>query len=190
MTRDADRAFIDHLMRLKDRDRGALATLRHSLSFPPGDYPRAFPHVERYVGKDWHANDARRRARYAVAGLYALHPVTHSRSLAAALGQLVRNKERPSLEFRFLALLEADADAVMAHLRQVVSLLAADGVGYDPAGLLADLCIALNERVSPDARNYLRRQWARDFYSALQTEAPADSPPGAGISADVFANVQ
>ncbi len=170
MSREAETAFVQHLQRLHEQDRGALATLRHSLAFAPGGYPKAFPYVERFVGKDWHEHDARRLARYALAGLFAAHPVRHPRSLAAALGHLVRDKQRPSLELRFIALLEADADGVMNHLRQAMSLLAADGVGLDHAGLLHDLGIALDERAAPEARDRLKRRWARDFYRALQDE--------------------
>ena len=136
MSQDAVHAFIEHLQRLQTHDRGAMATLRHSLAFAPGDYPKAYPFVERFVGRDWHAHDARRLARYAVAGLFALHPVQQKPSLATALGQLMRQKDRPSLELRFVALLEADAEGLMNHLRQAVSLLAAEGMGYDHAVLL------------------------------------------------------
>lgn len=185
MSRDANTAFIEHLQHLAQRDRGALAALRRSLSFAPGDYPKAYPYVERYVGRDWHAADARRRALYAVAGLYAMHPVAHARSLAAAMGQLVRDKDRPSLELRFVALLEADADGVMNHLRQAVSLLAAEGMGFNHAMLLQDLNVALNERASPDARDRLKRQWAREFYRSLQPDHDAEgaAPAPAAASA-------
>lgn len=174
MSQDPATDFIDHLQRLSKGDRGAMATLRHSLAFSPGDYPRAYPLVERFVASGWHELDARRLARYAVAGLFAAHPVQHQRSLAAALGQLVRDKQRPSLELRFIALLEADADTVMDHLRQVVSLLAADGLGYDHAALLQDLAIALDAGAWPSARDRLKRRWAHDFYRALQAEAATD----------------
>ena len=176
MSHEAEIAFVQHLQRLQEQDRGALATLRHSLAFAPGDYPKAFPYVERFVGSEWHERDARRLARYAVAGLFAAHPVRHQRSLAAALGQLVRDKQRPSLELRFIALLEADADGVMNHLRQAVSLLAADGVGLDHADLLHDLGVALNERAAPEARDRLKRRWARDFYRALQADHETSEP--------------
>lgn len=170
---DADR-FIDHLQSLNKNDRGALAALRHSLAFDPGDDPKAYPFVERWVGRlvgrDAHARDARRLALYAVAGLFAVHPVVQDRPLAAVLGQLLRIKDRPSLELRFRALLEADADSAMAHLRQAVSLLAADGLGYDPAALLRDLCCLLDERAQPEWRDDVRRRWARQFYSALQAD--------------------
>ena len=170
---DADR-FIDHLQSLNKNDHGALAALRHSLAFDPGDDPRSYPFVERWVsrlvGRNAHARDARRLALYAVAGLFALHPVVQTRSLAAALGQLLRDKDRPSLELRFRALLESDADSAMAHLRQSVNLLAADGLGWDPAALLLDLCWLLDERADPKRRDSVRRQWARQFYGALQAD--------------------
>lgn len=163
-------AFVEYLRHLKERDRGALATLRHSLTYSPGDYPRAYPLIERFVGKDWHVNDARRLARYAVAGLFASHPVHQTRTLAAAWGQLMREKDRPSLEQRFIALLESDAEGVMSHLRQSVSLLAAAGQGFNYEVLLDDLSTALNERADPDARDRLKRRWARDFYRAQQEQ--------------------
>lgn len=174
MSQDSDTAFIEHLQRLREQDRGAMAALRHSLAFAPGDYPKAYPYVERFVRRDAHARDAGRLALYAVAGLFAAHPVRHPRSLASALGQLVRDKQRPSLEARFIALLEADADGIADHLRQAVSLLAADGLGYDHATLLRDLRTALNPRASQGARDDLKRRWARDFYRALQPQDNAE----------------
>jgi CRISPR system Cascade subunit CasB len=175
VSEDSAASFIGHLQQLQERDRGAMATLRHSLAFAPGDYPKAYPHVERYVANAWHERDARRLARYAVAGLFAAHPVHHGRSLAGALGQLVRDKQRPSLELRFIALLEADAESLMDHLRQVVRLLASEGLGYDHAALLRDLSTGLDDRAWPDARERLKRRWARDFYRALQADAAAES---------------
>jgi CRISPR system Cascade subunit CasB len=177
-------AVIEYLQHLHKWDRGAMATLRHSLAFAPGDDPKAYPYVERYLPVEWHERDARRLARYAVAGLFAIHPVQQQRSLAGALGQLVRDKQRPSLELRFIALLEADADSLMNHLRQAVNLLAADGLGYDHAGLLRDLSIGLDPKAWPEARDRLKRQWARDFYRALQAEGPADAPDAPAITAD------
>lgn len=188
MRRDDAQRFIDHLLKLKQNDRGALAALRHSLAFEPGDDPKAFAHVERFVGREWHARDARRLALYAVAGLFARHPETHVRTLAAALGQLRRDKDRPSLELRFGGLLEADADGVMAHLRQAVSLLAADGLGLDYAALLVDLCVLINDRADPNWRDDIKRNWARQFYSALQSEPDTESTAPAP-SAD-FTTVQ
>lgn len=179
MKREEAERFINHLTRLKETDRGALAALRHSLAFDPGDDPRAYPFVERWVGGDCHPRAARRLALYAVAGLFAAHPLGHARSLAGALGQMLRDKERPSLELRFRALLEADADGLMAHLRQAVSLVATEGLGYDHAALLCDLGTLLDDRAEPGWRDDVRRRWARQFYSALQSSAGQDAPADA-----------
>jgi CRISPR system Cascade subunit CasB len=64
------RSFINHLQKLSESNRGALAHLKRSLSFAPGAYPPAFPHVERFVGAERHADDPWRQALYLAAGLY------------------------------------------------------------------------------------------------------------------------
>lgn len=159
-------AFIAYLNALKERDRGALAALRHSLAFAPGSYPKAFPYVERFAGEAVHERDARRLALYAVAGLFALHSSHRPRqSFAAALGELMSRRQSPSIENRFVALLGADAENIVDYLRQAISLLAADEIGCDYARLLDDLSRWLNPSADP---SLLRQRWARDFYRAAQ----------------------
>lgn len=157
--------FIAHLGALKERDRGALATLRHSLAFAPGCYPKAFPYVERFAGAVTHERDARRLALYAVAGLFARHSQQDSQSFASALGLLMSRRQSPSIEGRFIALLGADAENIVDYLRQSISLLAADSVGCDYARLLDDLSLWLNSAADPSV---LRQRWARDFYRVAQ----------------------
>ena len=82
------RSFITHLQTLAETNRGALAHLKRSLGFAPGAYPPAFPHVERFVGADRHADDPWRLALYLAAGLFARHPMHQDGvRLAAALGR-------------------------------------------------------------------------------------------------------
>ncbi|KAF0805181.1 CRISPR-associated Cse2 family protein [Alcanivorax sp. S71-1-4] len=171
MSEHAER-FIEYLKTLKEKDRGAMATLRHSLAFEPGAYPKAFPYVERFAGSSLHERDARRLALYAVAGLFARHPMQRPQRFAASLGELMRGRESPSIEQRFVALLGADAENIMEYLRQAVSLLAADSIGFDYARLLDDLTIwmDLGPAMDPTRRDHLRQRWARDFYRALQAE--------------------
>lgn len=164
--------FVQHLMVLGERDRGALATLRHSLAFEPGAYPKAFPYVERFANAAKHERDARRLALYAVAALYARHPQQQEQSFAGAFGQLFRKRESASIENRFVALLGADAENIFDYLRQPISLLAADDIGLNYANLLDDLSQWMNPNVNADR---LRQRWARDFYRAAQAEAAADA---------------
>lgn len=170
-------AFVAYLGDLHQRDRGALAQLRRSLSFAPGAYPPAYPHVERFVGADKHADDPWRKALYLTAGLYALHPAhQNGPSLASVLGQLGRLRGSASVERRFVALLGAEPHSLPTLLRQAVSLLAADGHPCDFVRILNDLTRWLNP-YAIEARERLCQQWARDFYRAYDiTDTPVQAP--------------
>lgn len=171
---DLSSAFIAHLSRLAERDRGALAVLRRSLTFAPGAYPAAYPFVERFV-PDGHDADSLRQALYLVAGLYASHPQQAELTLARSFGLLMLDRQSPSIEKRFIALLSTDADGLPELLRQVVSLLAADRRGLDYAALLRDLAVWLQPWAS-DARDRVRQRWARDFY---RVASATDAAPAA-----------
>jgi CRISPR system Cascade subunit CasB len=158
--------FVAYLMRLRESNAGALAKLRRSLSFAPGAYWPAIPLVERFVPVECHAQNPRRLALYVIAGLFALHPQTASRSLAASFGELMHRRDSSSIEKRFIALLGADAENLPDYLRQVVNLLAADDIGLDYATLLRDLGFWLNPHLDPEIRDRIRQRWARDFYRA------------------------
>jgi len=177
--------FIAYLQGLKDHTGGALAHLRRSLSFDPGCYIPAFPYVERFVAVGKHPQDAARRALYLVAGLFAMHPKQGSKSLAAAFGALMRERESASIEQRFIALLGADAQNLPDYLRQIVSLLKADEKALDYAALIGDLNCWLNPHADQQWRDQIRQRWARDFYRAV-TEAPAHADtPSESISTSV-----
>lgn len=168
--------FVNHLKALAERDRGSLAALRRSLGFRPGTYAPAFPLVERFVGIDRHAEDPLRKALYAVAGLFALHPADDSeRSFAAAFGLLKSKRDSDSIEQRFIAVLSADPENLSHYLRQAVSLLAAEGIALDYAGLLRDLTRWLNP-YAQEQRDALRQRWARDFYRTIaRHETPEEN---------------
>lgn len=172
---DQSQAFVLHLQSLALNNRGALAALRRSTGFAPGAYPPAFPYVERFVPAESHAEDSYRQALYVTAALFARHPQhEEGQSLAAAFGKLVQSRQKQkrddqkhsSLEQRFIALLAADAEDLPNYLRQIVSLLAADGYGVDYASLLQDLARHLNP-FQFEARDKVRQRWARDFYRQL-----------------------
>ena len=163
MTEHADR-FVAHLTGLKERDRGALAALRRSLAFEPGAFPGAFPYVERFAGATAHERDPRRLALYVVAGLFARHPVNDSRTFAAAWAELMRRRDSASIEQRFVALLGADPENIVQYLRQAISLLEVERIGFDYAQLLDDLSYWMNPHRDPSR---LRQRWARDFYRVL-----------------------
>jgi len=164
--------FINYLAGLSEQGRGAMAILRRSLAFAPGTWPQSYPYVERFVAKDWHAQDARRLALYAVAGLFASHPQRSEQSLASALGGVMLKRESASIELRFISILGADASNIVDYLRQVIPLLVADGVGLDYVSLLGDLQVWMNPQLNPDR---LRQKWARDFYRTLSSSTVTQS---------------
>jgi CRISPR system Cascade subunit CasB len=151
--------------RVATLDRAAKASLRQSLAFPPGTWPRAFPIVEVFVAT---APPWRRATAYLVAGLMAW-----SRSdgegegdMGAACARLRASTDSASVERRFLALLEADRDALPHHLRQLVALLSSHGIAPNWSRLIGDL------NRWDDQERRVQQRWARSYYAA---EALADS---------------
>ncbi len=151
--------FFQYLTKRCAADRAAGVCLRRSLSFPPGEWPRAFPYVEPFVAG---TGEWRRRMFYLAAGLWAsARERNGSTPFAKAVSDYAAQTRSESLEKRFVALMEADADQLPHHLRQMCSLLADAPVDY-PA--LLDGLLAWD---SPGRRTQWR--WARDFY-AVPTE--------------------
>lgn len=166
-------SFVEHLQELASRDTGAMAALRRSLGFAPGAYASAYPHVERFVGGDRHAEDPYRKALYVVAGLFAAHPQhAAGQSFASAFGAVGYARESASIEQRFVALLGAGSENVHTYLRQATSLIAADGRPVDYVKLLDDLARWFNP-FAHEARDALRQKWARDFYRTYDHQGTA-----------------
>ncbi|MGL6496652.1 type I-E CRISPR-associated protein Cse2/CasB [Aeromonas veronii] len=96
--------------------------------------------------------------------MFALHPEHCEATLAKAMGALYRKQEQsPSIEGRFIALLECDGETLAEPLRHCVTLLRSHGMAIDYQRLLWDLTDWLNPAY-PDRLDQLRRRWATDFY--------------------------
>lgn len=171
--------FVDYLETLYQNDRGAIAHLRHSLTRELGEDPKAITLVERFVGGDRQADDPHRRALYLVAGLFARHPERAHATFAEAFGALWRTRDNPSVEQRFIALLEADEQQVVARLRQATTLLAADGYGFDYAQLISDIALWLDPHKGEHPWRAMRQRWGREFYGAAFAGQAVDSDPQA-----------
>ena len=162
--------LVDYVASL---DRAGLATLRRSLSFPPGSWPPAFPIVEPFVAS---APPGRRTVAYLVAGLMAWSRGTQpgDGDMGAACARLRNASDSGSVERRFLDLLDADRDALPHRLRQMVALMASNGIAPSWSELMRDLAAWDH----PD--RYVQQRWARSYYrSDAETEddeaAPADA---------------
>lgn len=90
----------------------------------------------------------------------------YRRTLGYAMAQLyLARKQPPSIEGRFVALLDANEEELPYRLRQMVRLLKTeDGIRIHWAELLRDL-LAWNRERKP-----VQQKWARAFYRAVSRE--------------------
>jgi CRISPR system Cascade subunit CasB len=144
-------------------DRAVLAKLRHSLSDVPERQIRAFSIVEPFTStlEGWS-----REAYYLVAGLYATHP-ERSKSDAESFGTTFRRVylergESPSIEKRFLTLLDSDVEQLQERLRHAITLIRSEGYAVNYEMLLGHL-LAWRQ----DTR-WVQQRWARDFYKPTE----------------------
>jgi len=152
--------FIEWLEELNQKDTRIRAVLRRGLSFEPGAYPSAYPYVEPFVKGE--ENGWRRDVHYLVAGLWAQHwrgdrvgaPETLSR---ACLGYYRSQENSPSVERRFISLLDSDGDQLTYRLRQMTVLL--KEYPLDFPSLLKDLLSWNHDK------KWVQNKWAREFYS-------------------------
>jgi CRISPR system Cascade subunit CasB len=155
--------FVEYLSSL---DRAALAVLRRGVREAPGAHVPSFPLVEPFLAsQSADGSQHERRAYYLVAGLFALKerfgvsPARIDGNLGVSAGRLFHAREQsPSLERRFINLLDADGDQLPYRIRQVVGFLASEQVPVDWARLVRDLTYW----TAPG--RHVQQRWARSFY--------------------------
>ncbi len=171
----------DFVASLGGLDRGALAELRRSLAFEPGTYPPAYPYVERYVA---HSHDRERRWFYLLAGLYSLERSSGGtgaadapeRTLGASVVTLFGKRGQiPSIEQRFIVLLDADDEQLPHRLRQMVTLLRSEAIPIHWAQLLRDLLAWSHPH------RYVQQRWARDFYGSAAESSESTTEKGVSL---------
>lgn len=157
------RRFIEWLEGLNQKDTKVRAVLRRSLAFDPGAFVPAYPYVEPFVKDE--SNSWRREMHYLVAGLWADHwregRSGEPMSIGKACQDLYLAKDKsPSIERRFITLLDSDQDQLPHRLRQMVALLNEQAIDFE---ILLSGLLYWN-----DDRKRTQNVWARDFYRNLQ----------------------
>ena len=186
--------LVRHLSRL---DRGQLAGLRRSLGDDrPGQSVPWLAGVFLRSGLGT-PGAGQWQALALVAGLYALverpddaaeeaEAPERRESFGQTFGGLyLAQDQRPSTEKRFLALLDADADALPYALRQAVTLLHAGDRTPDWVQLLRDVNLWDHDEYGDE----VRRRWARDFYrraERLPDTDPAEAPTQSSTTSQNF----
>jgi CRISPR system Cascade subunit CasB len=156
----------------KNQDRAALAHLRRGLGRKPGDAMEMYPYVGRFAGEA--SNKSHERAVFLTAALFADYP--DAQQNAGDLGSSVRqiSDKSDSIERRFVALLDADAEDLHFYLRQMIGLLKANSVPVNWEHLFKDI-----RNWSHDAR-FVQRNWARSFWGSKETKENNESETKGG----------
>ncbi|MCA9474153.1 MAG: type I-E CRISPR-associated protein Cse2/CasB, partial [Nitrospira sp.] len=154
---------------LNEKDTKVRAVLRRSLAFDPGQYVPAYPYVEPFVRDE--GNSWWRQVHYLVAGLWAAHWQEGRAGEPLRIGQacqdlFIAKDKSPSIERRFIALLDADQDQLPYRMRQMVALLNVYPINFD--ALLTSL-LYWN-----DDRKRTQNAWARDFYRNIQADTETE----------------
>ena len=175
-------SFVSWLSKL---DAGALARLRRSLAFEPGEDVTVYPYVEPFVESEKYP-----QPYYLAAGLFALverapepgrkiqekadsesSPPAHSTNFGATVASILKpdqRDQRAALESRFLHLLNAEFRELPQSLRQMVKLCHSKNAKPDWAQLLRDL-----KRWGHPSRS-VQKSWAKKFFQVTdQTEGDA-----------------
>ncbi len=149
--------FIDLLEDMAEKESKVRAVLKRSLAFEPGLYPSAFPYVEYRLGGD---DGWKRLVYYLVAGLWAMRrrePHGQKQTISSACKAFyLKNDKSPSVEKRFIALLDSDEGQLTHRLRQIVSLLKDYSIDFD---ILLDDLLSWNHQ-----KKWVQIKWAREFY--------------------------
>jgi len=162
--------FIGWLEGLNKKDTKVRAVLRRSLAFDPGAFVPAYPYVEPFVQGE--GNSWRREMHYLVAGLWAAHWREGCSGEPMPIGEacqelyLVKDKS-PSIERRFITLLDSDQDQLPHRLRQMVALLKDQPIDFE--ALLTGLAYW------NDDRKRTQNAWARDFYRSMQEDVETET---------------
>ncbi len=162
--------YIAWLEDMNARDTKVRAELRRSLAFDPGKHIPAFPYVEPFLKGE--AEGWRRQMHYLVAGLWAAHWREARTGTATPLAQACALHQieggSASTERRFIHLLDADPEQLPHRLRQMVALLNARPIDFQP--LLKDLLYWNSDE------KRTQNAWARAFYRTLNPIETAETP--------------
>ena len=155
----AESRFIGYLKGLEKRqDRAALANLRRGLGKPPKTAMEMFPYLGRFLSHDTKPNYE--NTLFIVAALFAYYPdAKHtSGNLGASLRELKENSD--SIEKRFVALLNAEAEDLPYYLRQIIGLLKSNDIGINWGKLFFGVQNWKNENL----KEKIQSQWAKQFW--------------------------
>ncbi len=166
-----DDRLIRYLKGLEKRqDRAALANLRRGLGKTPKSVMEMYPYLGQFL-----YNDSKRNyetAVFIVAALFAYYPDAPGN--AGNLGDSIRRMkdDSDSIEKRFVALLNAEAEDLPYYLRQIVGLLKSKEIAVNWNRLFKDV-----KDWNSDKR-YVQTAWARGFWGNYSSDKKQEDKTG------------
>lgn len=170
--------FIKYLESLvKRQDRAALAHLRRGLGKPPKTAMEMYPYLGQFMSDDsekMQINYRRENAVFIVAALFAYYPDAkpNAGNLGASLSQL--KDESDSIEKRFVALLNAEAEELPNYLRQITGLLKSKDIAVNWQTLFEDIQFWNNDN------RRVQNTWARSFWRNYNNENNQEKQKNSG----------
>lgn len=155
----AEGRLISYLKNLEKRqDRAALAHLRRGLGKPPKTAMEMFPYLGQFLSHDTKQNYE--NTVFIVAALFAYYSdAKHTKgNLGASLREL--SEKSDSIEKRFVALLNAEAEDLPYYLRQIIGLLKSNDVAVNWERLFKDV-----QYWNSDQR-FVQQKWAEQFWGS------------------------
>lgn len=167
-----DDRLIGYLKGLEKRqDRAALAHLRRGLGKPPKTVMEMYPYLGQFLSHE--PNHRYETAIFVVAALFAYYPDAPGNvgNLGASIRQLKDDSDSKSIEKRFVALLNAEAEDLPYYLRQMIGLLKS-----------GQKQIAVNwNQLFKDVKNwnsderFVQNAWARSFWGNFSSDKNKNS---------------
>lgn len=160
---EEDDRLIKYLKGLEKRqDRAALANLRRGLGKQPKTAMEMFPYLGQFL-----SNEPRPRyetAVFIVAALFAYYPDAPGN--VGNLGDSIRRMkdDSDSIERRFVALLDSEAEDLPYYLRQIIGLLKSKEIAVNWNRLFKDI-----QNWSSDNRR-VQNAWARGFWGNFSSD--------------------
>lgn len=160
----SDTGVVGYLKKLAIRqDRAALAHLRRGLARKPGETMEMYPYIGRFINEK--TNNSHDRAVFLTSALFADYSDASQNigNLGRSVRQLSNETGSDSVQRRFVALLDAEADDLHFYLRQMIGLLKANSIAVNWNRLFEDI----RDWGRPSRK--VQREWARSFWGSADT---------------------
>ena len=173
----SDNPVIDYLKkRHKYKDRATLARLREGLREKDGRAMEMYPFIGRFLSEK--SKPSYENAVFMVAALFAYYPTAKDTTdnLGASLRKYQQETKSDSVEKRFVALLNAEAEDLPTYLRQIIGLLKSKDIGVNWEQIFDGI-----QSWNSDKR-FVQRKWAFGFWGSSvndnQTEQQTQNTSG------------